>query len=197
MKELAIPLSTKAQYGTYNFHLAKWVRQLYEVDEYLFKLNGNVILANLFQSRLLIKQMHDKKDIIAIDEEKVTAGNLFALGLIDEILHVVVGKYKEDVNQDIMTDLIQFITTYFKSESIDKVFSKFVEYYPPLEVYQNKITELDYLIGETNDTPNLNILIEEIIMLWINNQNPAFDSFEFLFEDKKIEQESNLRRPSF
>ena len=190
MKELAFPLSPKAHYGTYHFHVAKWARELYEIDDYLFKLDGNVILANLFQSRLLIKQMHDKKEIIAIDEEKVTAGNLFAMGLIDEILHVVIAKYKEDINKDIITTLNQFILSYFKPDSVSKIFSKFIEHYPPLEVYRQTTSESVYLKGETNQTPNIDILIEEIIMLWITNQNPSFAPFEFLFEDQKIKQES-------
>ena len=190
MREIAFPLSSKADYGTYHFHVAKWARELYEIEDYLFKLEGNLILTNLFQARIFLKQLHDKKHIVFYDEEKVTAGNLFALGLISEILHVVVAKYKQEINPQTFADLQAFNASYFNPNSIDQTMQTFIKQFPPLEVYRKTTTASDYLKGATKDTLNTHILAEELLMLWLNNQNPAFAPFAFLFEDQELAKTS-------
>lgn len=190
MRELAFPLSPKADYGTYHFHVTKWARELYEIDDYLFKLEGNLVLTNLFQARIFLKQLHDKKHIVSYDEEKVTAGNLFALGLISEVLHVVVAKFKQDINPNTFADLSEFNATYFNSDSIQQTMQTFLEQFPPVEVFRKTTSSAEYLAGKTKYTLNTHIIAEELLMLWLNNQNPAFAPFTFLFEDQELAKKS-------
>ncbi|HEX9973157.1 MAG TPA: hypothetical protein VGD14_13885, partial [bacterium] len=60
---------------------------------------------------------------------------------------------------------------------MEKVLRRFTEEFPPIAVYQRKIELDDYLKGETGGIPNLQIVLEELILLWLANKNPAFSPF--------------------
>ncbi len=52
----------------------------------------------------------------------------------------------------------------------------------------------DYLAGETAGTPNPQVLLEELLMLWLTNANPAAAPFRELFDDTALAKESDYRR---
>jgi len=42
------------------------------------------------------------------------------------------------------------------------------------------------LTGITNDVPNRELLLEELIMLWLEVENPALENYSELFNEKII-----------
>ena len=62
----------------------------------------------------------------------------------------------------------------------------FLRDFPPTPVYQGKLELNDYLAGETDDIPNSSAAIEELLMLWLANQNPAFLPYQELFDDSEL-----------
>ncbi len=53
-------------------------------------------------------------------------------------------------------------------------------------------SELDvYLDGETDGVPHRQIVLEEMLMLWLANRNPAFSPFLELFDDATLEKETS------
>ena len=44
--------------------------------------------------------------------------------------------------------------------------------------------------GETGGTPHHQIELEEMLMLWLANQNPAFEPYRELFDDTPLRQET-------
>ncbi len=76
------------------FHISRKTRDLYQFDESLFSLSGNVIFINFHGARLFAQRMNEKKDLINFPDQGIKAGQINAMGLIDEILHYVVGLYR-------------------------------------------------------------------------------------------------------
>jgi DNA-binding GntR family transcriptional regulator len=72
------------------FHISREARLHYEFDETLFSLTGNVIFANFHAARLFAQRMNEKRDVINHPERSVQAGELNAMGLVDEILHLLI-----------------------------------------------------------------------------------------------------------
>src|SRR5690606_17482269 len=82
---------------SWEFHVSRWARDHYQFDEALFAFNGNVILADLAAARTFAQKMNDKKDLAQFPEQAVKAGQLNALGLLDELLHALVAEYRREV----------------------------------------------------------------------------------------------------
>src|SRR5260370_21222173 len=84
------------------FHISRAARDRYQFDETLFALSGNVVFANFHAARVFAQKMNDRRDLLHFPEQTVRAGHVNAMGLIDEILHYVVGLYREQKSRDIM-----------------------------------------------------------------------------------------------
>src|SRR5512135_2512752 len=78
------------------FHVSRQSRDRYDFDQSLFTLSGNVIFANLRAARAFAQKINQKRDVIRFPERAVRAGELNAMGLIDEILHIVVAIYRQE-----------------------------------------------------------------------------------------------------
>jgi len=65
----------------------------------LFQPSGNVIFADFMSARRFAQQMNAKRDLAAHPEQAVRAGQINAMGLIDEILHQVIEDYRRSVTR--------------------------------------------------------------------------------------------------
>ena len=81
----------KKNIGVMEFHVSRKARDLYQFDDSLFTLSGNVIFPNFHAARVFVQKINEKRDLIHFPEQAVRTGDLNAMGLIDEILHYVVG----------------------------------------------------------------------------------------------------------
>ena len=86
MADVFSPLSGQ-QALPMEFHVSRRARDRYQFDESLFSINGNVIFANFHAARLFAQKINDKRDLARYPEQAVMAGQINAMGLIDEILH--------------------------------------------------------------------------------------------------------------
>ncbi len=84
------------------FHISRLSRDRYQFEDALFALTGNVIFANFHAVRAFAQKMNQKRDLVRFPEQAVQAGQLNAMGLIDEILHQVVAQYRQQRNPQAM-----------------------------------------------------------------------------------------------
>jgi hypothetical protein len=169
------------------FHISRLARKRYNFDEALFSSNGNVIFATFHAARTFAQRMNAKRDLVQFPEKTVKAGQINAMGLIDESLHSIVHQYREQKNPKVMGKAIAWLNEKIGDDEIDKTLSQFADEFPPLQVHRGEIHLTDYLNGETEGIPNKHILLEELIMLWLANTNPAFSPYLELFDDRILE----------
>jgi glycosidase len=185
---------TAKPYLIMEFHISRQARDVYQFDQSLFSTNGNVIFANFHASRIFAQKMNQKRNLVNYPEGAVKAGQINAMGLIDEILHLVIEKYRQERNPDVMGEALTWLNQNLDQKSVDEGLSKFCANYPPLIVYQNKTSVDDYLQGTTGGIPHRQILLEEMLMLWIANANPAFAPYMELFDDSDLEKATSYRK---
>ncbi|MCX5802076.1 MAG: alpha-amylase family glycosyl hydrolase, partial [Proteobacteria bacterium] len=198
-----------AQLPSMEFHISRKARDLYQFDGSLFSLSGNVILANFHAARVFAQKMNQKRDLVNFSERAVKPGQINAMGLIDEILHYMVGLYREQINKDVIHQALIQLNKALGKEEVDKSLRNFLDEFPPVKVYRQEITIETYLNSETANIPNRQIILEEMLLLWLANMNPAFSPFIELFDDTVLKKNtvylqiiSGLRRffetqPSF
>jgi glycosidase len=171
----------------FEFHVSKAARDRYDFDQALFESSGNVVIANFPAVRVFAKRMNDRRDTAQYPDRVVAAGQLNAMGLIDEILHYVVELYRQSANPTATSGALQAMAARLGPDKLDHALAVFVEHFPPRAVYQGGQAPADYLDGETEGRPNREIALEELLMLWLENANPAFGPFDELFDDEPLE----------
>ncbi len=170
------------------FHVSRQARDRYQFGDALFTLSGNVIFADLHAARVFAKKMNDARDLVRFPEQTIRAGNINAMGLIDEILHFVCGLYREQAQPDIMAKALVFLQKRCGAAAVDKALRQFLSDFPPVAVYQGKIDPERYLADATAGVPHRHLVLEEMLMLWLANVNPAFKPFGELFDDTNMRE---------
>ncbi len=175
---------------TREFHVSRLARERYRFDDSLFQLSGNVILANFHAARMFAQRINRARDLARFPEQAIRAGQLNAMGLIDEILHYVVELYRQQENPTVMSQALTWLEQRLGRETVGQTLRRFSEEFPPLAVYRREIGLDAYLAGESDGVPHRNIALEELLLLWLANVNPAFAPFLELFDDEQLERET-------
>ena len=173
------------------FHISRKARDLYQFDESLFSLSGSVILPNFHAARLLVQKMNEKRDLISFPEQTIKAGQINAMGLIDEIFHYIVGLFRNEKNSQVMEQALDWLYGKLSKHTVDDALRKFAEDFPAITVYRHGVRLDDYLEGENTGVPNRQIVLEEMLMLWLANMNLAFSPFIELFDDSVLEKDTS------
>jgi hypothetical protein len=168
------------------FHVSRAVRERYGLDEPWFTLTGNVLLADLATSRRLAARLNRDRDAAGHPERSVNAGQLHAMGLIDEILHYVAGLYRARIAPDAFVRALSEVETAIGRDALDRLLLAFVGEFPPLAVHRGETTAAAWLAGASGGRSHRELALEELLLLWLANVNPAFGPFAELFRDTPL-----------
>ncbi len=122
------------------------------------------------------------------------AGEINAIGLIDEILHMVFALYRKQLEPKVLAKALDELTDTLGEKQVNLLLTRFTEEFPPSAVYLEDQPVKEYLVGLTAGVSHKLIALEEIIMLWVTNQNPAVSSFSELFDDTQLSQATIYRQ---
>jgi glycosidase len=172
------------------FHVSRQARDRYSFDQSLFSLSGNVIFANFHAVRTFAQKINQRRDLVNFPERAVQAGQINAMGMIDEIMHHVIQMYRQQKNPQVIQAALVDLREQIGSKELERSLRQFVMEFPPLVVYNGKLDPDEYLDDDTDGIPNRSVVLEEMIMLWVANRNPAFSPFLELFDDKRLANES-------
>jgi hypothetical protein len=109
------------------FHISRQARDRYRFEGVLFSFAGNVVFADLKASREFAHTMNQVRNARLHPDRAVHAGALFAMGLIDEVSHLLMQRYREELDPAVMTDALAWFAGRVGADALDKVLLKFVE----------------------------------------------------------------------
>jgi glycosidase len=167
------------------FHVSRRARDRYGLSDTLFSLTGNVVLADFRAARELAHRINSGRDLMRFPDRAIGAGELNAMGLIDEVLHLVVADYRRN-NPGVMARALDRLERSLGDEALAVLLTAFVTEFPPTPVYRGELTVTDYLGGATGGVSHREVAIEELLLLWLANSNPAFTPFRELFDDTEL-----------
>ncbi len=178
---------------TAEFHISAAVRDRCGFDDALFASSGNVIFANLKAVRLFVQKYNATVNPKAHPERFLKAGQLNAMGLIDEIFHYVCHLYRRDVAPGFFAEALSHLESTLGREGVEDILLRFTEEFPPMKVYREGAAASSWL-AETDPkgTPNRVVALEELALLALANENPAFEPFSPLFTDKALKSRPNF-----
>src|SRR5438045_3936857 len=132
-------MTQKSSIRHFEFHVSRQSRDRYQFDQSIFRLSGNVVFANFHAARVFAQRMNEKRDLVNYPEQAVKAGQINAMGLIDEISHLLIENYRRQVNANIMREALNSLETRFGSETLDNMLHRFSDEFPPIAVYRREI----------------------------------------------------------
>lgn len=177
-------------YSYNEFHISKKIRNLCNFNDSLFSSSGNVIFADLKAVRLFQTKLNEV--LIKQNKTQISAGTLNAMGLLDEIFHIACFSYRRQKFPDCFKNLLAELQTTFGSEKVNSLLTDFCSEFPPFEVYKNNLSIQDFLNIELTEKKtgrirtNKEQVLEEMILLFLANENPSFNQFKILFDDEPL-----------
>jgi len=173
------------------FHISLKARKKYQFEDSLFTFDGNVIFANFHAARVFAQRIHEKRDPVAQPALTARAGQVNAMGLIDEILHYIISLYRTQKAPRLYQDMEALLVRRLGKRKLNALLRAFTREFPPTPVFKGIQTSDEYLAGESNGIPNRLASLEELLLLWITNQNPACQPYRELFDDGDLTEKTS------
>ena len=164
------------------FHISRQARDKFQFDETLFALDGNTLFADLYAVRIFANKINQQRDLAHFPEQAARAGQINALGLMDEIFHYVFFLFRLQKNPQVIQEALTSVTESCTPQQLENTLSLFLKEFPPQSVYKKELTAEEYLESDTKGTPNRQLVVEEMILYWVTLHNPALDQYSELFE---------------
>ncbi len=178
----------------FEFHVAREARDLYQFDQSIFAFSGNAVIADFYAARVFADKMNARRDLLHYPERAVEASQINAMGIIDEVLHMIMAQYRQQVNPAVMEKALSFLNESIGVEAVETTLRRFGDRFPPSAVYRRELDLDVYLEGQTSGLSHREVQTEELLMLWLSNTNPAFAPYIELFDDNEIEQRSAYKQ---
>ena len=171
------------------FQVRAECRKKYSLPPELFSLSGNLVFADFSAARGLAARMNQERRADLHPQAAVRAGDLNALALIDEILHYLVALYREQVKPALWND---FIAAEAEPELLEKTALAFLRVFPAPEMASRDLDAAAFL-GKADSAAGgekRGIALEESLLLFLANENPAAVVLRELFADDDLRRES-------
>ena len=183
-----------AEFLMMEFHISRKARERYRFPDTLFSYNGNVVFASLPACREFAHRMNQVREADKNPDQAVHAGQLYAMGLIDEASHVLMARYREQFDPEVMKSALDWFASHVGTPELDTLLLTFVEHFPGQSVMRGIETPRQWLDGKTGNITHREAALEELLLLWSANRNEAFKKFEELFEDKPLAEKTVYRQ---
>jgi glycosidase len=185
------PLATRftlhdMEHPVFEFHIARAARDRYGFADRLFSVTANVIVVDLAASRDLAHRMNTVRGADGHADRVVHPGALNAMGILDEITHLVLALFRERPDPRAMLDALGWLEVRVGRGALDATLLAFAHQFPTTAVYRGLESARDWLAGETGGIPHRAVVLEELITVWLANLNPAFRPFRELFDDDAL-----------
>ena len=176
------------------FHISRAFRDKLGIDELLFSYTGNVVFGSVAASRKLAQGINEARGTNADPARIVNAGALFAMGLIDEMNHALIAYYRKSIDPSVLAEAVRWFAGRAGTAAFEQLLQTFTEQFPNAAIYRGELTAAEWINGSMDNLPNRQAALEELVLLWIANSNPAFAPFRELFEDAGLRQEKAYKK---
>jgi len=172
------------------FHISRALRERLDLDDLLFSYTGNVVFGNVAASRKLAQKLNEVRGPEAESQGVANAGALFAMGLIDELNHALIARYRKEIDPDVLTDAMRWFEAQTNPPAVERMLLAFTEQFPNVAVYRGDVSAAEWLSGSSGGLANREAALEELMLLWLANSNPAYAEYRELFEDTELKRQT-------
>jgi len=167
-------------------------RDRYQIESALFTYLGKTFIPNFQAARSFSNQMNDKRDIGSLPNQAVQASQIYAIALIQGVMHYIFRQYCQR-HPALMQNALNRLREQLGPD-VDNTLRRFVDEFPPQPVYQREQDTTQFLASGYENRPTREITLEELLFLWLENSNPAYTPFLELFGDDALRRQTAYNR---
>ena len=171
-------------------HVSRRARDRYQFDPDKFSSKGSITFQNFYDSRVFAQQINAKHDLVSFPEQALQAASINAAALLNEIFHQVLNQYIQQVNPGFWENALAWLEGQYGPAVVNRAMLTFIDEFPPMAVYLNQQSPEEFLQGSTGERPNRFLLLEDMLLLWLENSNPALNLFSELLDDNRLKKET-------
>ena len=157
----------------FEFHISKVTREKYQFDENLFATDGRVIFADFAAARRFAEKLSAGRG------NPVPASDLNAMGLLDEVMHILIRQYEME-NPGVMIRATDWLAEKFGEEALDLSLLRFNEKFPSALIPSPLLSPQEAPVFERGE------LLEEMLILALENENPGLSTYRELVDDTSL-----------
>jgi glycosidase len=176
------------------FHVARGARETYRFDDDGFSLAGHILIADTRSARNLAMKINAVRRSAIHPERAVQAGDIYAMGLIDEVFHYVIGLYLDQFGRSVMEQLEEALRSVLGEEPFERLLMTFSERFPTVAHYHDRESARESLERTVDGVSGRQIALEEMIVMWVGNRNPAYSPLIELFDEEIIAIDTQYKR---
>lgn len=172
------------------FHISREIRDRLELDDVLFSYTGNVVFANVGAARKMAQALNKARGTENDPERTIHAAALYAMGMIDELNHALIARFRKEKDPQVLSAAVRWLAEQADPQQVEKLLRTFTEHFPNTTVYRGEMTAAEWLAKATEGMPNREAALEELVLLWLANLNPAFKPFRELYSDAPLREQT-------
>ncbi len=181
INSIAIPFLTIKLKGARALHINKKARDLYKIEDSLFTTHGDLITADFKTVQIITERINKMRPA----QFAISTGQLQAAGLLEEVFHLLIAEYNTR-NPQFIARAYEHLQNQLGATALEKTLHTFAKHFPANKVYRGEISLEDYLNGTSDGTSHKHIVLEELLLLKLNNENPALEKLKDLFDDSLL-----------
>ena len=164
-------------------------RRRFRLEDFHFSATGTLLLPDFEAARTLAGRLNEGREASRPGPPPAKAWQLHAMGLINEIFHYLVGLYRESRKPSATREALSSLQGALGRERVEGALERLVEDFPPPAVREREDVAA-FLGGEAPGISRREMALQEALILWLANLNPAFAPGLPLFDDAALERET-------
>ncbi|CAN5444447.1 alpha-amylase family glycosyl hydrolase [soil metagenome] len=118
------------------------------------------------------------------------AGQLQAMTAIHEAMHRVIDQHRERDGASIFGEALRALDREVGSAGLAEALRAHAAEFPVASVFRGDVEVDRYLESQTGRQPHREVVLEELLLLWLSNRNPAFVRHGELFDEWPVARTS-------
>lgn len=176
------------------FHLKGSIRKALGLEESLFSIAGTVVTADVRRARELAHRLSSYRTERGHPNPNVRAGEIVALGLMDEVFHHMLAVYRAERGGNPLAEAYEALVESIGSDEVENTIRGFCAEFPPTSVYTGRKSVDEYLDETVEGLSGRERTLEELVLLRLTNENPAAGRYSDLFDDTELSTSTAYER---
>jgi hypothetical protein len=164
-------------------HVSRQARSTYRFADELFSPTGRAAVADYAAARRFAEMLSAHRP------SPVPASDINAMGLLDEAFRILIRQYERQ-RPGVFRRGLDWLASRVGTDALDTTLARYIEEFPPQVVYHGETSPRRYLAGATRDVAHRELSLEDMLLLYITNLNPAAGLYLELHDDEALERTS-------
>ncbi len=162
------------------------LRRELKIDSAILSHRGKTIQTDLVAIRELAERLNSRHQ----GDQPVTAAAINALGLLDELKRQLLIYYLDERDSGFLAKVQEELEEEYNQQELLKVLTAFTERFPPLSMLQKEGNPSIWLQQQSSGTSHLQMALEELLLLRLDNDNPACSTLRELIDDRELRRDT-------